>query len=303
MTVLNDTQPYEQYTGNGTWQYFEYGFEMLEDSTVYVLVDGVPAVFTQQDNGVVIDPPPPLGSVINIYRYTDITQLRDWQTFESFDADKTEGALDKLILLKQEAAVYRALMNLYALHELPSVTIVNDKGTDATIFYWNEEMAGVFGGEVTMKMPNAGAVVEKPEDFAYFQYGNIPVFTQTLTSTLYPIQTTDGIQVTMTLDGGVMQDIRNDELDYTHTILSGELKVIKLSHGPDVDELDYTHTILSGELKQILLSYGPDTDELDYTHTILSGALETILIRANSPDEGIITTVTLDSANCSMTDA
>ncbi|GAF90883.1 unnamed protein product, partial [marine sediment metagenome] len=169
MTVEAGTQAYIQYTGTGSRVFYEYGFVMLDDSVVYVLVDGQPTEVTLQENGVVFDPAPVLDAVILIYRITDITQLADFQSFEAFHGVKTEDALDKLILLKQEAAVFRAQMNLLANHKLDRVTIENDKGTDADIFYWNELEAGVFGGEVTQQMPNAGEVVAKPEDFAYFQ--------------------------------------------------------------------------------------------------------------------------------------
>ena len=160
-----------QYTGTGTRTFFEYGFELYEDSTVYVLVDGVPVSFVEQETGIVISPAPSLGAVIFIFRETETTQKRDFQAFESFPAEKTEGAVDKLILLKQEALIWRAAMNLYSDPYVERLDIVNDKGDDATIYLWNEFFAGVFSGLVTTQMPNAGTVVEKPEDFAYFQYG------------------------------------------------------------------------------------------------------------------------------------
>jgi hypothetical protein len=301
MTVLAETQPYEQYSGNGIWTFFEYGFEMLPDSTVYVLVNGIPVTFTLQDTGVVLDVAPPLGAVINIYRFTDITQLRDWQTFESFDADKTESALDKLILLKQEAAVYRALMNLYAEHQLPWVRIVNDKGTDATIFYWNEEVAGVFGGEVTEKMPNAGAVVDKPEDFAYFQYGFEEIFTQELTSTLYPLEMEEALDIGIALGDASMSPIPEDSMEFGMTFLSGTLSQVLLETGPYEDEMQFGVSFLSGTLTQLLLETGPYDDAMNFGVTFLSGELVFKLIESYAPDEALQLGIALDEAACSMT--
>lgn len=301
MTVLAETQPYEQYSGNGIWTFFEYGFEMLPDSTVYVLVDGVPVTFTLQDTGVVLDVAPGLGSVINIYRFTDITQLSEWNSFDSFDASKTEDALDKLILLKQEAAVFRALMNLYADHQLFFVDIVNDKGTDATIFYWNEGMAGVFGGEVTEKMPNAGTLVAKPEDFAYFQYGFEEIFTQELTSTLYPLEMEEAVQLDIGIADASMNPIPEDSMEFGVTFLSGSLAEILVSTGPYDDAMDFGVTILSATLVQLLLETGPYDDAMDFGVTFLSGELIFKLIETYAPDEALQLGIALDEAACSMT--
>ena len=300
MTVLNDQPPYEQYTGTGARVYFEYGFTMLEDSTVVVAVNNIPVEVTLQDMGVVFAVAPLLGDIINIYRYTDITQLVDYQTFEAFNADKTEGVLDKLILLKQEAAAYRAQMNLYALHELPSVTLVNDKGTSAYIYYWGKTpvrtYSGVFGGEVTEKMPNAGSVVEKPWNFAYFQYGDVAVFTQEVTSTLYPLEEYEAIWPSITLTDASMSPIPEDGMDITPSFLSGTLVATLLNTGPYEDGMNITPTFLSGTLINALLATGPYDDGMDFVPTFLSGLLEKKLIQAYAPYEGVQTAVSLITA-------
>jgi hypothetical protein len=247
MTVLADTQAYVQYTGTGTRVFFEYDFVMLDDSAVYVLVDGQPTEVTQQATGVVFDVAPVVGAEIVIYRITDITQLSDWQSFEAFHGVKTEDAQDKLILLKQEAAIFRAKMNLFADHQLDRVTLVNDKGTDADIFYWNELEAGVFGGEVTQNMPNAGAVVEKPEDFAYFQWGSAAL-TQTLTTTLYPLEAQDALEFSVTLAEGSMAPIPEDNMDHGATFLSGTLEDKLVSYEMEPEGMDLTIAFTFGEM-------------------------------------------------------
>lgn len=156
-----------QYTGTGARIYFEYGFELFPEQTVLVLVNGVPVAFVRQDLGVVIEPAPPLNATILIYRQTDVTQLEDYQPFESFDAAKTEWSCDKLIMLKQEALIYRAQLNLYSDPLVDRVILVNDKGTDAVIYLWDQDEAGMFAGKVG-ELPNVGSFVAKPENFAYF---------------------------------------------------------------------------------------------------------------------------------------
>jgi hypothetical protein len=170
MTVLDTRDPYIQYTGTGSRRYFEYGFAW-NGETVVVEVDGVPVSFAYQAEGVYLDVAPALDAEIVIWRETDITQERDFTAFDAFKGSWTEDALDKLILLKQEAAIWRAQTNLRANHQLDRVTIENTQGTDPDIFLWNLDQSGVFAGEVTTQMPAVGQVVAKPWDFAYFQYG------------------------------------------------------------------------------------------------------------------------------------
>jgi hypothetical protein len=275
VTVEAGTQAYVQYTGTGTRVFFEYDFVMLDDSAVYVIVDGQPTDVTQQATGIVFDVAPVVGAEIVIYRITDITQLTDWQSFEAFHGVKTEDAQDKLILLKQEAVIFRAQMNLFADHQLDRVTLVNDKGTDADIFYWNELEAGVFGGEVTEDMPNAGAVVEKPEDFAYFQWGEDVALTQTLTTTLYPLQAQDAIEFSVTLAEGNLAPIPNDNMDHGATFTSGIL-LAALNSGPYPDSMDHGWSFTSGLLEDKLVQvYAPD-EAIEMSVTLASGSMTPI---------------------------
>jgi hypothetical protein len=297
VTVEAGTQAYVQYTGTGTRVFYEYDFIMLDDSAVYVIVDGQPTEVTQQATGIVFDVAPVVGAEIVIYRITDITQLTDWQSFEAFHGVKTEDAQDKLILLKQEAAIFRAQMNLFADHQLDRVTLVNDKGTDADIFYWNELEAGVFGGEVTQNMPNAGAVVEKPEDFAYFQWGDTTVLTQTLTTTLYPLQAQDAIELSVTLAAGALWPIPVDNMDLGAEFISGTLTEILLNAGPYPDNMDLGVNIINGVLVTILLNAGPYPDDMDLGVSFVDGLLEAKLVSIYAPDEALELSVTLASGS------
>jgi hypothetical protein len=296
MTVLAGTQAYVQYTGTGTRVFYEYDFVMLSDSAVYVLVDGQPVDVTLQATGVVFDVAPAVDAVILIYRITDITQLSDWQSFEAFHGVKTEDAQDKLILLKQEAAIFRAQMNLFADHQLDRVTIDNDKGTNADIFYWNELEAGVFGGEVTQNMPNAGAVVEKPEDFAYFQWG-AAALTQTLTTTLYPLEAQDAIEFSVTLAEGALWPIPVDNMDLGVEFLSGTLTEILLETPVNEDNMDMGVNIINGVLVTILLDIGPYPDDMNLGVTFVDGLLEAKLVSIYAPDEALEMSVTLASGS------
>ena len=291
MTIaFNDA--YTQYTGTGARTFFEFGFPTLPGGAVYVLVDGLPVAFTMQETGVVLDPAPVLNAVIQIYRWTNVDQLRDWEAFDSFDADKTEDAVDKLIMLKQEGW-FRGAMNLFADPKLDMVILVNDKGEDAKILIWNEHETdgsvindgGVFAGEVTQQMPCPGAVVAKPDHFVFFQYGGVEL--QILTTTLYPIEQTEGLEFGINLQDGWLLNWPNDDLDTTFSVVDGNMQEILLNYGPDNDDLDTTFSVVDGNLQIVLLNYGPDNDDLDTTFSVIDGNLYPKLVVVDTPDEGL----------------
>lgn len=290
-----------QYTGTGSRTFFEYGFEIFDDTSVFVLVNGLPVTVVMQDTGIVIDPAPALNATILIYRQTDVTQLRDFQPFESFKADKTESAVDKLIYLKQEADLWRALCNLYALPYVDRVEIINDKGTDAVIFLWNLNKAGMFSGTLTDDMPNPGMIVEKPEDFAYFECGGaIPVIAEIWTTTPYPIEVIEELQLDMDINFGSMVPIPSDEAEYDADITGAGLDVVLLTYGPDNDNAEYDADIISAGLDVILLTYGPDEDEADYDADIVDAGLDTYLVTVDTPDEKLQLDMDIVPGGCSM---
>jgi len=304
MTVLSTTPPYSQYTGTGAQTYYEYGFEWDGNSPVFVEVNGVPVSYTAQANGVVLDNAPPLGASVVIFRQTDITQERDFTAFDSFNAGWTEDALDKLILLKQEAAAYRAQTNLFTDQPVWYTDIVSTNGPDPRIYLWNEGFAGVFAGEVTMSMPNAGTYVEKPEDFVYFQYGDVEILTEELTTTLYPIEVEEKLAFTCDLSGGSMREIAQDAMDLsTSTFLSASKATLLLDIPLKEDAMDLaTSTFLSASKTTLLVEIPLKEDAMDLaTSTFLYASKELKLVTAYAPAEKLALTCDLNPANCSMT--
>jgi hypothetical protein len=256
-------------------------------------------VFAYQETGIVIDPAPILNAVIQIYRWTDVNQLRDWEPFESFDADKTEAAQDKLIMLKQEGW-FRAAMNLIAVPELSKVVLVNDKGDDAHILIWNEHTtdslvindAGVFAGLVTQNMPCPGAVVAKPDHFAYFQYG-LAGRTQVLTSTLYPAEELDSMEFSISLVAGLMGPVPVEHVEFNFAALDGDIETILSSTGPHDEAVDFAFEALDGSIETILLSTGPHDDAVEFNFAALDGNIEAKLVEALLPDEAMDITISL----------
>jgi hypothetical protein len=301
MTIaFNDA--YTQYTGTGAKTFFEFGFPILDGSAVYVTIDGLPVVFIMQETGVVLDPAPALNAVIEIYRWTNVDQLADFTAFESFDAEKTEDAVDKLIMLKQEGW-FRGVMNLFADPKLDMVILVNDKGEDAKILIWNEHTdgpvindAGVFAGEVTQQMPCPGAVVAKPDHFAFFQYG-LAGRTQVLTTTLYPAETLDAMEIGISLVSGRMDPIPIEEYEFTLVALNGNITPILLTAPTQDEEYEFTLVALNGSITQILLTAPTEEEEYEFTLVALDGNVESKLVEAELPDEAMDIGISLISGS------
>jgi hypothetical protein len=305
MTVaLNDA--YTQYTGTGVRVFFEYGFPVLApgEYAVLVLVDGQVAAHVLQDTGVVLTVAPPLGSIVELFRWTDVDQLRDFVPFAAFPAAKTEDAVDKLIMLKQEGW-FRGRMNLVAVPFLSEVELVNDKGDNAHILIWNEHIlgaivndAGVFAGEVTQDMPEAGSVVEKPDDFAYFQYGaSGPIEQQILTTTHYPIENTDGMDLNISLLGGSLDLIPNEPVDMAFAALDGTVTQILISTGPHDEAADMLFAALDGNVTEVLTVLPPEDEAVDMSFAALDGNITDLLVTALMPEEGMDISIALISGS------
>ena len=300
MTVLSVQDSNSQYTGTGDRTFYEYGFDW-NGEPVNVRVNGRPVGYTQQANGIVLDVAPAVGDNITIARETPITQETDFRVFGPFDAAKTEDAMDKLILLKQETFAYRAKVNLYADQQLAYTDLVNDTGTTPRITLWNEEQSGVFAGEVTMAMPEAGSFVEKPEDFVYFQYGDTPILTEVLTTTPYPIELTESLEMGCDMTFGAMRTIPEDEMNIAASFVSGSVIETLLDGGVLPDAMDIAAAFISGSVVATLLEGSVPPDEMDISAAFISGSKELKLVTAYTPDESIQMGCDMNPSGCSMT--
>jgi hypothetical protein len=162
MTVLVEQPSLVEYTANSIDTFYEFDGNAYEDSEITVYIDSilVPAdQYTVQLTGINFKFVPQYPSLIRIERATDLNQLRDWIPFGAFEADKTEFACDKLIRLKGESK-WRRLMNLYTKLTCTTVTIINDKGTDAVTPLWSKTLdeSGYFSATITEQAPPDGGL-------------------------------------------------------------------------------------------------------------------------------------------------
>lgn len=180
MTVPSGTG-LDAYTGNGVTTLFEFTFRLDNNSDLQVFLDTVlqpTSAFVIQNKTntggeIVFNTAPALGVAIGFQRKSSLDQLKDYEPFEEFRADKTEFSQDKLIMLKQETLAFRRDMNLSVQTFINQVTLINDRGTDANIFLWDEtlEKAGAYAAEVTQNAPADGSTTTKPTSFLWKEFG------------------------------------------------------------------------------------------------------------------------------------
>jgi hypothetical protein len=188
---------------------------------------------------------------------------------------------------------------------LSEVELVNDKGDNAHILIWNEHIlgaivndAGVFAGEVTMNMPEAGSVVEKPDDFAYFQYGAAgPIEQQILTTTHYPIENTDGMDLSIALVDGNLTLIPEEDYEFSLLALSGNITQILLTAPTPDEEYEFSLLALDGNITQILLTAPMAEEEYEFSLLALNGSITKKLVTALMPEEGMDLSIALISGS------
>ena len=147
MTVRN-IPPIAEYNGNGVITVFAWDWDMIEDSTINVLLDETyNQSWTLQGQTVVFDVAPPEGAEVIIFRRTKIWMPENYRAFGRFNSEKTELSVDRITLITQErmgtAVAGQApngivgSFNIYTdLNEF-DVTIISERGTDAVAPLWN----------------------------------------------------------------------------------------------------------------------------------------------------------------------
>lgn len=122
-----------------------------------------------------------------------------------------------------------------------------------------------------------------------------------LTTTLYPVEVTDYLQLTVDIADGRMDVVPQDEGDFSGALESVLLKQILNSYGPDQDSADFSGGLGTVVLQQILNSYGPDQDEADFSGGLVSVVLDLKLVIGDTPDEKLQLDCDIYPPGCSMT--
>lgn len=148
MTVLAKV-PIAEYNGNGVITEFAWDWDMIADSSIHAIIDNIIETgFNVQGNSVVFDTAPANGAEIKIYRRTILHMPEIYLPFERYPSAKNELSMDRIVMICQERAGFRASGNapdgivggadLYSIRAAFSHTIVSEKGTDAVIPMWSD---------------------------------------------------------------------------------------------------------------------------------------------------------------------
>lgn len=151
--TIQDLEPRVEYIGTGTVTIFNFAFEAVETDDINATVDDIDthpytvAFNSDQESNpggiVTFDTAPGLGTVVAIYRTTDITQETAYPNYDRFPAQAHEAALDKITMILQE--IWASLSKLWTKalilpeanpiqNEVPSVEDRSNK-----YFFWDSE--------------------------------------------------------------------------------------------------------------------------------------------------------------------
>lgn len=108
-------------------------------------------------------------------------------------------------------------------------------------------------------------------------------YEQVFTTTLYPIEVVDSLEISAELTGGFVQDILQDHLDSVQDINDAEMTQILISESV-ADTMYSLQDIFDAEMQTILLDTSVD-DSLDSIQSFSDAEMEAILIRALTPDD------------------
>lgn len=121
-----------------------------------------------------------------------------------------------------------------------------------------------------------------------------------LTTTLYPLEAGDAIDLTITLDGVYMSDVPDDYGALSFDFDGGFLEAVLFDWGPVDDYCALSFEFDGGLLEQILTDWGPPDDYGEFSVDFDGGLLEKLLVEIYAPDEGL--DFSMDLFSISMTD-
>jgi len=126
---------------------------------------------------------------------------------------------------------------------------------------------------------------------------------QVLTTTLYPLEVIDAIQLNFNIVSGSLQPVPQDSLYMSANVTAIVLNQILLSYGTPEDSLDISANVTYVHLNQILLSYGTPEDELDIAGDLIEVLLISLLVTVDTPDEKLQLDFDINSTGWFMTAA
>ena len=129
-------------------------------------------------------------------------------------------------------------------------------------------------------------------------YSWFPEAQQLLTTTLYPIDTTETMSISISLTSGTMEPIAFEELEYSFDVVAGSYTQIRwfYTDGPYTDEVEYTFDVVAGSYTQIRWFHTDAyDDEIEYTFDVVAGEYNQVRVYADTPDEELQLSISIDA--------
>lgn len=121
-----------------------------------------------------------------------------------------------------------------------------------------------------------------------------------LTTTLYPIEYKDELQISCDIVTGEMQEIQSDAHTQSGDLLSIELYPILINYGPDNEDHKQSGDLTSIAVNQILLIYDPDNEDHRQSGDLTSITLNLKVVTIDTPDEKLQLDCDITPSDCSM---
>lgn len=124
-----------------------------------------------------------------------------------------------------------------------------------------------------------------------------------LTTTLYPVDVDDSMELSITINIGSMTLIPLDNLETSHEVMDGLYVQERwfYSDGPYEDSLETSQIVMDGTYVQERWFYsdGPYDDSIDTSHEVMNGSYVNKRVEADTPDEELQLAISIDSS-CTM---
>jgi len=118
-----------------------------------------------------------------------------------------------------------------------------------------------------------------------------------LTTTLYPIELIDGVNMLPTLVGFGMRVIPEDTVNADFSLVSMSLRQLLKTYGPVEDTINADFALASVTLRQLLKTYGPVEDTINADFILVDMTLDAILVRTQILPHGVDVAPSLISFN------
>ena len=124
---------------------------------------------------------------------------------------------------------------------------------------------------------------------------------QVLTTTLYPVEVIDGMDLSCQVSYTHLASIPVDSFDMSSSVDSMILHTVLKLYGPINESFDTTSLIDSMILKEVLKVHTATPEEFDLSSSVDSVSMSEALVTIDTPDEALEFSCALETANCSLT--